>query len=218
MVSKINRKMDVALDLEKARGSTDAVSAAARRRELHKKVAQQSSSSELAGRGSSSRAGSADATPAPQPQSKPTLAGLAASAKARNQSVGARMDFRLLSTAGSSSSSAASSSQSAVGTLAAGKGASPKTGPVPPLPSAHTATAVSATRKNSSGSAIAKALSSSQNRAFTAKPSDRSGGLGRGSGMGQHLTSNALGNNDELRKLKQMGGELHLHLLVATKS
>jgi hypothetical protein len=36
--------------------------------------------------------------------------------------------------------------------------------------------------------------------------------------MGQHLTSNALGNNDELRKLKQMGGELHLHLLVATKS
>jgi len=205
--------MDVALDLEKARGSTDAVSAAARRRELHKKVAQQSSANALGGRRSDSRANSAVDAATPQPQSKPTLAGLAASAKARNQSVGARMDFRLLSANNLSSSSGASTGQCAPSTASAGKGAPPKTGPVPPMPSGNTTAAPAVGAGRNTGASIAKALSSTQNSAFFGKSLNRTGGRGHGRGVGLHAKSNASDSNDELRKLKQMGGNLQVLLL-----
>jgi hypothetical protein len=188
-------------ELEKARGSTDAVSAAARRRELHKHVAQEASfTNSQVGHGSKS-AGPVAAAPRPA-EIRPTLAGLAASAKARGQSVGARMDFRHLTAAGSSSTAGTSAGQ------AAGEHAAPRTGTVPPLPPDHAATVA-----KQSAAAIAKSLATSHNRAAFGRPlggfggfGGLHGGRGLGGGVGPRSAKPAA-KNDELRKLKQLGGK-----------
>lgn len=196
--------MDKARDLEKARGSTDAVSGAARRRELHKHVAQEASASSQGGRGSSS-ASAAAAAAAPRPaQIKPTLAGLAASAKARGQNVGARMDFRHLTVDSSSSSTAGTAAAQAAAATAA-EHAAPPTRPVPLLPPPHAAMVA-----KQSAAAIAKSLATSQNRAAFGRPLGGLGGRGLGGGAGPRSAKPA-GKNDELRKLKQLGGKKSLH-------
>ena len=174
--------------MEKARGQIEGVSASSRKRELLKHVAQASGSSSSSSSRSRSSAANhwarAGALVSAAPPRKPaSLAELAASAKARTQSVCARMDFCYLPA-------------TALSTAAASAATAPT---APPIGATVAA--------NLSAVAVAQSLQKSQYRAARNAPL---GGRALGGhclgGRGLGVGGTKVNANSDLRKLKQLGG------------